>query len=185
VFTARYALSPYIKQIRFVFKGLRMIIIWVYTPCSVICSCWRFGRTCWFSIHVNELKLRLRWTLYVPPKHKRRYKNQEEIYSNNCHETVTNHEPSRYWKQTSSLQNICFTRSVQEVQPLRMLQPLQPPLITYRQSKSFHHQPVMKPPTTYHPSTTRHRQNTKYQPATPPPIINHLYLDRNWRTGKI
>jgi hypothetical protein len=24
VFTARYALSPYIKQIRFVFKGLRM-----------------------------------------------------------------------------------------------------------------------------------------------------------------
>jgi hypothetical protein len=25
VFTARYALSPYIKQIRFVFKGLNMI----------------------------------------------------------------------------------------------------------------------------------------------------------------
>jgi hypothetical protein len=28
VFTARYALSPYIKQIRFVFKGLIWLIIW-------------------------------------------------------------------------------------------------------------------------------------------------------------
>jgi hypothetical protein len=27
VFTARYALSPYIKQIRFVFKGLMLIIL--------------------------------------------------------------------------------------------------------------------------------------------------------------
>jgi hypothetical protein len=27
VFTARYALSPYIKQIRFVFKGLMMFVL--------------------------------------------------------------------------------------------------------------------------------------------------------------
>jgi hypothetical protein len=32
VFTARYALSPYIKQIRFVFKGLRAVVIDVTEP---------------------------------------------------------------------------------------------------------------------------------------------------------
>jgi hypothetical protein len=35
VFTARYALSPYIKQIRFVFKGL--ILIEVYVGVCVLC----------------------------------------------------------------------------------------------------------------------------------------------------
>jgi hypothetical protein len=29
VFTARYALSPYIKQIRFVFKGLKWFLFWL------------------------------------------------------------------------------------------------------------------------------------------------------------
>jgi hypothetical protein len=27
VFTARYALSPYVKQIRFVFKGLMVVVV--------------------------------------------------------------------------------------------------------------------------------------------------------------
>jgi hypothetical protein len=31
VFTARYALSPYIKQIRFVFKGLNLVVYEVAT----------------------------------------------------------------------------------------------------------------------------------------------------------
>jgi hypothetical protein len=30
VFTARYALSPYIKQIRFVFKGLKYVTTFTY-----------------------------------------------------------------------------------------------------------------------------------------------------------
>jgi hypothetical protein len=33
VFTARYALSPYIKQIRFVFKGL-------VCRCAITCDVW-------------------------------------------------------------------------------------------------------------------------------------------------
>jgi hypothetical protein len=37
VFTARYALSPYIKQIRFVFKGLKNAIrVWAYFSCVII-----------------------------------------------------------------------------------------------------------------------------------------------------
>jgi hypothetical protein len=57
VFTARYALSPYIKQIRFVFKGLITTSNWalnLYTSsyiCTALCSCrraksfgfWRFS----------------------------------------------------------------------------------------------------------------------------------------------
>jgi hypothetical protein len=35
VFTARYALSPYIKQIRFVFKGL----IFILAKCLSLCDC--------------------------------------------------------------------------------------------------------------------------------------------------
>jgi hypothetical protein len=36
VFTARYALSPYIKQIRFVFKGLNQISVAGYGAKKII-----------------------------------------------------------------------------------------------------------------------------------------------------
>jgi hypothetical protein len=56
VFTARYALSPYIKQIRFAFKGLRVEIIndsrfvtksvVKHTSCSFSCRCAEVLRLC-------------------------------------------------------------------------------------------------------------------------------------------
>jgi hypothetical protein len=57
VFTARYALSPYIKQIRFVFKGLISV---PYShrrgPCSIPCqSRWHLWWTTW---HWHKLRLR-------------------------------------------------------------------------------------------------------------------------------
>jgi hypothetical protein len=42
VFTARYALNPYIKQIRFVFNGLINVMSLLYAACSVAKS----GRGC-------------------------------------------------------------------------------------------------------------------------------------------
>jgi hypothetical protein len=45
VFTARYALSPYIKQIRFVFKGLISVDNAVYDIMQVLSSCSRVGVT--------------------------------------------------------------------------------------------------------------------------------------------
>jgi hypothetical protein len=38
VFTARYALSPYIKQIRFVFKGLKLKSLHVAEECVSVCA---------------------------------------------------------------------------------------------------------------------------------------------------
>jgi hypothetical protein len=42
VFTARYALSPYMKEIRFVFKGLNMLVYCCRRPANMIsreCGC--------------------------------------------------------------------------------------------------------------------------------------------------
>jgi hypothetical protein len=64
MFTARYALSPYIKQIRFVFKGLKYNEINIVSR-SVCSYLWRFGGTtyCMKSItshwNNNETNARL------------------------------------------------------------------------------------------------------------------------------
>jgi hypothetical protein len=72
VFTARYALSPYIKQIRFVFKGLKNTIIFgtdisgtreaknevTVTPCSLVRYVRAFG--------VNLLTFHLLQYIEVP-----------------------------------------------------------------------------------------------------------------------
>jgi hypothetical protein len=46
VFTARYAMSPYIKQIHFVFKGLKVALILV-------------GQDLWIRLYVTLLSRRL------------------------------------------------------------------------------------------------------------------------------
>jgi hypothetical protein len=59
VFTARYALSPYIKQIRFVFKGLNIPhsltrLNWVYAQGNMYAYIFRFVRTVHFFISLNQ-----------------------------------------------------------------------------------------------------------------------------------
>jgi hypothetical protein len=73
VFTARYALSPYIKQIRFVFKGLSMPSatwcagsdhFWNITQHRVVTMCRRFGTTYWYHFKDQEVEALL-WGCYV------------------------------------------------------------------------------------------------------------------------
>jgi hypothetical protein len=53
VFTARYALSPYIKQIHFVFKGLRLNVSNIYLPVALHLSLTR--QRCTFTESLKKV----------------------------------------------------------------------------------------------------------------------------------
>jgi hypothetical protein len=62
VFTARYALSPYIKQIRFVFKGLNWNCMSKRITSSVQTKVLRSQRVC---IVECNLSVRIKYDIYV------------------------------------------------------------------------------------------------------------------------
>jgi hypothetical protein len=65
VFTARYALSPYIKQIRFVFKGLILFTAW---QSGLICAqLFSHSTSCSSSsnLYMGNLQCHWRWINYV------------------------------------------------------------------------------------------------------------------------
>jgi hypothetical protein len=60
VFTARYALSPYIKQIRFVFKGLMLDIL----PCSCFSHVFILHHLLYVVYTISNM-LRLRYAVII------------------------------------------------------------------------------------------------------------------------
>jgi hypothetical protein len=67
VFTARYALSPYIKQIRFVFKGLKIFID--ATDSEILDHNMKFPYCCNVCIFQHRQKLELKYVLMLATRH--------------------------------------------------------------------------------------------------------------------
>jgi hypothetical protein len=64
VFTARYALSPYIKQIRFIFKGLIYGSPEVLSSQNVVCDIWDFALAHVIDITSCHFFCKFYWFLY-------------------------------------------------------------------------------------------------------------------------